>query len=557
MPTIADVRKWKPETLDEAVDDLKREEDRFVRLDDELTAGRPANWQGDAAKAAEERHKALGDQLKELVMEVAAVRRALIATVAEVEAVRRQLEEADALARSYQFKITDNGRIEDLRGAEHGPGDQDYDEDFHREHQVRPELEDRVERLLQQAKDADSELTKVLRDADLNLMETDAANLAEAAAAGDARGLGETIEPPPPGSPADNARWWNSLPASTQAAMAESPPGWLGNMDGIPAGIRHTANVNRIDDERVMLQADASRLRAKINGNYPGPGGGLQRANDQRELDRVDGKLKSLHEIETVVGRGDRQLLVMDSSGERMKAAVAIGDVDKASNVAVFTPGLESAVEKGSLGDYDQSMAGVQREAERVVAREGGSVAAVTWMGYEAPQLDETLQPTDSVLGSTAARQGGDALADFYRGVNESRPDDPHLVALGHSYGSTTTGYALQHEGTGVGSAVVMGSPGVGTSGDLEVPDERTYNLDSSGDLVAKAPWFGADPTIMPSVDNLSTDETVTPDGRQLRDSSGHNTGGGEGYLDRGTTSHYNVSRVVAGHDDEVVDSLG
>ncbi|MDA3626493.1 alpha/beta hydrolase [Saccharopolyspora sp. WRP15-2] len=564
MTTVANIRQWKPALLDEAIDDLKREEDRLVRLDDELaTSGKPAEWQGEAAKAAEDRHRDLGEKLRELVVEVAAVRRALIENVDEVQAVQRQLAEADSLASSYRFRICDDGRIEDL---EHvvvgGPGSRLDEEDRYRIQQVRPDLVDRVERLLAQADDADAELTKVLRDADLNLMETgEGGSLADAAALGDAHGLAETVEPPPPGTPADNARWWESLPAETRAAMAEAPPPWLGNMDGIPATIRHTANVNRLDDERVMLQAQAAQLRSKMDKPYPGPGGRFNKSLDQAELDRVDAKLKSLDEIEKVLGpeRDQRQLLVMDSSGERMKAAVATGDVDTAKHVAVFTPGLESAVEKGSLQDYDLAMEQLRQDAQRQSFRYGdsGEVAAVTWIGYEAPQLSEIPEPSDSVASASSAKRGAEDLANFYRGINESRSDDPHLVALGHSYGSTTTGYALQQEGTGVDDAVVMGSPGLGTplySG-VNVPDGHTYNLESDWDPVADLGRFGADPSDMPSVDNLSTQESVSADGQQLSRSVGHNTGGGTGYLDAGTTSQYNVSVVVSGLPERAVDA--
>ncbi|MER7010806.1 alpha/beta hydrolase [Saccharopolyspora sp. NPDC000359] len=561
MTTIADIRRWNPALLDESIDDLKREEDRLVRLDDELTAsGKPANWQGEAAQAAADRHHELGGDLRRLVVEVAAVRRALIGTVGDFEAVQRQLAEADALASAYRFRILDDGRVEDL---EHvvvgGPGSRLDDEDEHRIRTVRPDLVERVKRLLAQAEDADAELTKVLRDADLDLMETKDGSLADAAALGDARGLAETVEPPPPGTPADNARWWNSLPAETRAAMAEAPPAWLGGMDGIPASVRHTANVNRLDDERAVLQAQAAQLRARLDKPYPGPGGRLQKGLDQDELQRVDEKLESLEKIGQVMERGNRQLLVLDSSGERMKAAVAIGDVDKASHVAVFTPGMESAIEKGSLASYDQSMNMVQADAQALVAREGGSVATVTWMGYEAPQLDETLDPADSVAADNAARRGANALADFYRGINESRDEDPHLVAVGHSYGSSTTGFALQQEGTGVDSAVVMGSPGLGTPHHttIDVPEGQLYNLESKWDPVADFGRFGADPSNMPGVDNLATGDAVAVDGRQLRESSGHSTGGGYGYLDKGTTSQYNVSVIVAGKPDLAVDARG
>ncbi|MGW1681063.1 alpha/beta hydrolase [Saccharopolyspora sp. NPDC002376] len=566
MTTIANIRQWKPALLDEAIDDLKREEDRLVRLDDELAeSGKPADWQGDAAQAAEDRHRDLGEKLRELVVEVAAVRRALIENVDEVQAVQRQLAEADSLASSYRFHICDDGRIEDL---EHvvvgGPGSRLDDEDRYRMEQIRPDLVDRVKRLLTQADDADAELTKVLRDADLNMMETNEnGSLADAAALGDARGLAETVEPPPPGTPAENARWWNSLPAETRAAMAEAPPAWLGNMDGIPATIRHTANVNRLDDERMMLQAQADRLRSKMDKPYPGPGGRFNRSLDQAELDRVDAKLQSLDEIEKVLGpeHDKRQLLVMDSSGERMKAAVATGNVDTASHVAVFTPGLESRVEDG-LKPYDSAMARLQKDAAHQSLRygDGGEVATVTWIGYEAPQLSETLDPADSVATDNPAKHGAEDLANFYRGINESRSTEPHLVALGHSYGSTTTGYALQQDGTGVDDAVVMGSPGMGTPHHsmINVPDGNLYNLESDWDPVADVGRFGSDPSNMPGVDNLSTHDAVSPDGQHLVRSTGHNTGNdGTGYLDAGTTSQYNVGVIVGGVPERAVDAKG
>ncbi|KAA5837251.1 alpha/beta hydrolase [Saccharopolyspora hirsuta] len=563
MTTIADIRRWNPALLDEAIDDLKREEDRLVRLDDELTAsGKPAGWQGEAAQAAEKRHQELGEELRKLVVEVAAVRRALIGTVGEFEAVQRQLTEADGLASAYRFRILDNGRIEDL---EHvvvgGPGSRLDDEDYHRIRNVRPDLVDRVKRLLAQAEDADAELTKVLRDADLNLMETKPGSLADAAALGDARGLAETVEPPPPGTPADNARWWNSLPAETRAAMAEAPPAWLGNMDGIPAAVRHTANVNRLDDERAMLQAQAAQLRSKLDKPYPGPGGRFQKGLDQQELQRVDEKLKSLDAIRGVLDRGEnRQLLLMDSSGERMKAALAVGNVDTASHVAVFTPGLNSTV-NGSLGDYDSAMDRLQQDASLQAGQYGdrGEVATVTWLGYEAPQLAETLEPTDSVLTDNPAKRGAEDLANFYRGINESRAVDPHLVALGHSYGSTTTGFALQQEGTGVDDAVVMGSPGMGTPhhSTINVPDGHLYNLESDWDPVADFGRFGSDPSNMPGVDDLSTHDAISPDGQHLARSVGHGVDGGTGYLDAGTTSQYNVSTVVGGVRERTVDAKG
>ena len=103
---------------------------------------------------------------------------------------------------------------------------------------------------------------------------------------------------------------------------------------------------------------------------------------------------------------------------------------------------------------------GVWRQDKTSRYGDGGTVATVSWLGYDAPQMNEVTDWPRSVTMPNLARTGGDDLAAFYEGINASRTDDPHLTALGHSYGSLTTGYALQHDGTGVDDAVLFGSPG-------------------------------------------------------------------------------------------------
>lgn len=559
MVSIGDIRRWNPDQLDESADDLKRERDRLVRLDDELAhSGKPREWHGHAADAAGRKHRELGERMRELVAEVSTVRSTVIATTNEVRAVRDELAEADALARAYNFRIGDGGDVEDLGTPPDTPPDEARAVDSDRHRKVRPDLDDRVERILKRADDADGELAKVLGDADKDLIDTrDARNLAEAAALGDARGLGETIEPPADGTPAQQAEWWKSLPAETKSALATAPPPWLGNMDGIPAAVRHTANVNRIDDERSAMQAQATQLQSAVDKPRPGPGGDLVRSRYERRLEQVQGKLTALDNVEKVMRRGNRQLLTLDTSGERTKAAVGIGNVDTAEHVTVFTPGMDSAVERGSLGDYDRSVAELHDDAklQSRLYGDGGDVAAVTWIGYEAPQLSETLDSSDSVASSGPAERGGNDLADFYRGINASRDDDPHLVAMGHSYGSTTTGHALQHEGTGVDAAMTMGSPGVGTasSEDIKIPNQQFYNLESGWDPVADFGRFGGDPSGNTGINQLSTEDSAGPDGSQLKESSGHNTGGPDGYLTQGNTSQYNASVVAAGIPERAV----
>ena len=101
-----------------------------------------------------------------------------------------------------------------------------------------------------------------------------------------------------------------------------------------------------------------------------------------------------------------------------------------------------------------------RRRPRRRVRRRGG-LAGLRRAGRSARREHARTPPA----------RGGADLARFYEGIDASRRADPHLTALGHSYGSLTTGYALQ-QAHGVDDAVLFGSPGLGTDhvDDLHVP---------------------------------------------------------------------------------------
>jgi len=74
------------------------------------------------------------------------------------------------------------------------------------------------------------------------------------------------------------------------------------------------------------------------------------------------------------------------------------------------------------------------------------------------------------------------------------------LTVVGHSYGSTTTGLALQREYLEVDQVVLIGSPGVGgaarTVTDLHLPGSRVFVGSASRDIVTTVPEsLGADPS--------------------------------------------------------------
>jgi hypothetical protein len=239
----------------------------------------------------------------------------------------------------------------------------------------------------------------------------------------------------------------------------------------------------------------------------------------------------------------DRRLLLLDLDRARPRAAVATGDVDTADHVAVLTPGFGNTVGDDLPGVVDT--AGALRDRSAAVLDRAGrdreSVAAVAWLGYDVPGGPLNVGTAD------AARRGGADLAHFYDGIDAARRTDPHLSALGHSYGSLTTGYALQ-QAHGVDDVVLFGSPGMGTDdvGDLHVPAGHTGVVEAPWDPVADLGWFGDDPNRLDGVTGLSARAAILPDGATAAGSVLHAQ-----YLTPGTTSQYNIAATVAGLPDQ------
>ncbi|MBU5423097.1 alpha/beta hydrolase family protein [Cellulomonas hominis] len=545
MTSIATVLAWDVDALDRAADALAADRSRLVGLQDELDDGAPpGTWSGPASGAARAAHGRLVNRLTGTVAEVSAVAAAVDAAAASLREATADLRSMLDWAQRNGYAVDRaSGRVDD-QGCH--PDDVAADRAL-----VATEVAERLRQALLTATHADAQLAGVLDRVASGALDAGGGSLDEAAAAGAADGALGVRPAPLDGSPAEANAWWESLTDDEQQQVLAEHPEWLGSTDGIPAGVRDQANRALIGVYRAELEAEEARLRAALDGNLLG---GLF-TSDDAALEVVREKLAGLDRVEQVLKRGSRQLLVLDITGSRqLMAAVAVGDVDTADHVAVFTPGFTTTV-AGSLTSYDSSMAEL-RAVARAEARkygDGGTVATVSWLGYEAPQWDEWHDLGGRFVTSDSSAQAGAAsLADFYRGIDASRAQDPHLTALGHSYGSTTTGIALQQQ-TGVDAAVVFGSPGLGTShvGDLDVPGGQVFRIEARRDVVADLGHFGVDPSHVDGITGLSAREAVL-DGTTYRESTGHSQ-----YLSQDTTSQHNIAAVVAGAPDRMVLDAG
>jgi hypothetical protein len=528
---LTQVRRWSAAGLEAVVVRLDLVGRVLAEVGSALARARPPDsWQGTAADAARALHEHLVRSVRRMAAEAASARTGLGVAADAVAGLHAGLAVAQDLADANGFTIAVDGTVADA-GAGAGVGDRVRAV-------VRAEIVDRVEQVLRAAAALDTELAALLN---------------AAAASGPVSPPGGVlgVPTPPSGTVADSAGWWSALsPAARQRIVAEHP-GWIGNRDGIPAAARDEANRRLLGESDSLVDAELRAIQARydtLTATGPGPLEAAWLAARDDLLGRIAEVRRRQEVVDAVAAASagaDRRLVLLDVERDRPRAAVAAGDVDAADHVAVLAPGFGNTV-GGDLPSVVDT-ADALRERSAALLGGGGSVAAVAWLGYDVP---------GGVLGvttSAAARLGGADLARFYDGIDASRATDPHLTALGHSYGSLTTAHALR-QARGVDDAVLFGSPGIGTDdvGDLRVPAGHVGVVEAPWDPVADLGWFGDDPNRLDGVTSLSARAATLPDGTASAGSVLHSQ-----YLTPGTTSEHNIAATIAGLPDQRILDAG
>jgi hypothetical protein len=170
---------------------------------------------------------------------------------------------------------------------------------------------------------------------------------------------------------------------------------------------------------------------------------------------RVDNATAASERVREATNSGyDTYVLSYDVDGPGLKEgtlAIAYGDPDTASNVAVLVPGTTTTLDNGFPNDSAQAL-----RASMDQAGPGGN-ATIAWLGYDAPTWDTTVATPDNAI------EGGQYLASDVAGYRAAAEVPQHMTVIGHSYGSTTVGYAAMH-GLAADDVAFIGSPGVGAS---------------------------------------------------------------------------------------------
>lgn len=387
--------------------------------------------------------------------------------------------------------------------------------------------------------------------------------------------------------PAEVKHWWDSLSEPQRHELIAKHPPILGNLNGIPADARDRVNVAVMDDDLDRVDGVAARNNVSTDEVIANPSRyGLsdnditRYQNASRTQDGLlhqsgapDGESRRYSQISeqerrdknwrpTMLWAYDPQ--AFDGKG---RAAISLGNPDKAVNTAVIVPGTSASVRDGWLSDghndamnlYDQSL----------LADPNDPTSVMSWMGYNTPESF-----TDPNIATTGlARAGGDALAWDVNGLNVTHDAGvpQHVTVAGHSYGSTTVADAFANSGMRADDAILLGSPGTDvarSAADFHLDGGQVYIGDASTDPVG---WLGQMGNTLPSELNDSLGNMIGPSAGLGTDPAFDDFGAtrfraevpGADMIDPGDHSHYytpgseslrSMTEIVTGNSERLDD---
>lgn len=528
--SVADIERWDPEAVREvfhAASARSGASTDAARASEQLPAFE--SWGGVSADAARDAiHKTRVD-LDAHAREALAVAQAAQKAAQDIEKVKIELRDLKDDARSEGMDV-DPATNQVVRG----PGFKGSDMQALKKIGV---LQTRLNAIIAEANGVDAELAAAINMADGKLPIPDA----------------QPTPPPPPEStpPEDVKKWWDSLtPEQQQAELRDNPP-YMGNLNGIPVEARDQANQTamRTDIENIQEAASRHGVSAQDVLNDPfrygcTPDDVTRYTNAVKVQDALE------HDSLQTGARTYLQVYQPTKFDGQGRAAIAIGNPDKAANTTVVVPGTSHSVTEGWLSADDAT--NLYNEAKAADPTRATSVVA--WMGYNAP--DDLSDP--QVAQTSLAHEGGALLAADVNGLNATHgPGSSHMTVMGHSYGSTTVADAAAGYGMHTNDVILIGSPGTDmakSAADFHLaPGGHVFVGAASTDPITQ---LGGLPQIhVPGTGvtlALGTDPAMDGFGstRFKAEVPGWTINDHSHYFDPGTESLFSMADIVSGHGD-------
>ncbi|MFE0003162.1 alpha/beta hydrolase [[Kitasatospora] papulosa] len=493
--TWAQLRDVKCAELEGAADGWGKSSNRADaardRIEQQLLTGLRDTQEGEAAQAAVARLRQLGRNFQYVYTECGLLRTTLNSLAHEMRTQQRALTEALEEAAALKFTVHANGSVTYPAGGEGlvdgaplrgGTASSSGTSGLMppsgliapNPHAAKAQdIADRVCGAVRAAAEIDWRYAGILRrlkaEEGLKVPAStwkDAAG--DAAEVRDAAGAYLKDAIPHDASPEARRDWWAGLTQEQREEYLAVYPDQIGNLDGIPALVRDAAN-------RDNLQL----LIGKLEGR-----------DDEKSMTQLAG----LREIDRQLGAGSQPPMFLLGIGDEGngRAIVSFGNPDTAKNVAAYVPGL------GTSLDRDFAENDLKRARDTAIGAAEMSpdspTASMVWLGYDAPQIDfNDVAGSFDVAGEGAARLGASRYNEFMAGLSATNEhEDPHMTAIGHSYGSLTVGLAARERGAipGADDIILVGSPGTGarSADELGVGREHVFVGAAENDPVTELP---------------------------------------------------------------------
>ncbi|MFD5556392.1 alpha/beta hydrolase [Streptomyces sp. NPDC127068] len=474
------------------------------RVDNEMTGKVGKTQEGEAAGAAVKRLQRLSQNYAYAQTECGLVRSVLNGLAAELRVPQQALKQALAEAAERQFTVEANGTVsypagganKHQNGAEYPggrvagrtglleprpspdgkfiPGDTSRLVNQNPNHALAADIADRIAGAVREANETDARYSGALGKLKAKEgLAVDSATWGDAAK--DAAAVRDTVDEylkggiPTEATPAERKAWWDDLTQEQREEYLAVYPDVIGNLDGVPSLVRDEANRNNLP-----------LLMAKLEGQ-----GGEDSQTMLNGLRAIDQKLQA--------GSEPPMLLLGVGEEGNGRAIIAYGNPDTAKNVAAYVPGLDTKLDEQFAGGtvkraHDTALGAKEADPD-------SATSSIVWLGYDAPQLslDELPFGDKNVMKEDHAEAGAPAYNEFMAGISATNEGaDPHVTAIGHSYGSLTVGLAAQQEGgiPGADDIIIVGSPGTSAdhAEDLNVGKEHVFVGAADNDIVSKLP---------------------------------------------------------------------